>query len=267
MVACPAGGFSLDLDSTVFQRAGQQQGAAKGYNPRRPGRKSHHPILAVLAEVPLVLHGWLRSGNTGAAKGAAAFLCEALALLPAGWTIRCVRADSGFFENALLSFLEQRHLPYLVVARLTTQLKRKAAGIRDWQTVDEHYATGEFTAQLLGWKVSRRFVVVRERVRETKAAVGCKLIDVPGYTFRIWATNRTESPLELWRDYNGHATVEQRMEELKNDLAADDFCTQNFWSTEAAFLAVLFIFNLLSLYQQSATSNARYRQPATLRRR
>jgi hypothetical protein len=265
LVTCPAGGFSLDLDSTVFQRAGRQQGAAKGYNPRRPGRNSHHPILAVLAEVPLVLHGWLRSGNTGAAKGAVAFLCEALALLPTGWTIRCVRADSGFFENALLSFLEQRALPYLVVARLTTQLKRRAAGLRDWQAVDAHYAVGEFTAQLLGWSQSRRFVVVRERVREAKAAVGRQLIDVPGYTFRLWVTNRTEGPLALWRDYNGRATVEQRIEELKNDLAADGFCTQNFWATEAAFLAVLFTFNLLSLYQQSATPNARYRQPATLR--
>lgn len=265
MVACPAEGFSLDLDSTVFQRAGGQQGAAKGYNPRRPGRQSHHPILAVLAEVPLVLHGWLRSGNTGAAKGAVAFLCEALALLPTGWKVRCVRADSGFFDNALLSFLEQRALSYLVVARLTTQLKRKAAALSDWQPVDAHYAVGEFTAQLLGWKTSRRFVVVRERVRESKAPVGRKLIDVPGYTFRLWVTNRTENPLELWRDYNGRATIEQRIEELKNDLAADDFCTQNFWATEAAFLAVLFTFNLLSLYQRSATPNARYRQPATLR--
>lgn len=127
MIACPEGGFSLDLDSTVFQRAGQQQGAAKGYNPRRPGRNSHHPLLAVLAEIPFVLHGWLRSGNIGAAKGAVAFLSEALALLPEGWKLRCVRADSGFFEDALLTFLEGRALPYLVVARLTTQLKRQAA--------------------------------------------------------------------------------------------------------------------------------------------
>jgi len=265
LVSCPVGGGSLDLDSTVFQRAGQQEGAKKGYNPRRPGRKSHHPLLAVLAELPLVLHGWLRSGNTGAAKGVVPFLQEALALMPEGWTIRCVRADSGFFEEALLGFLEQRGLPYLVVARLTTQLKRKAAALRDWRTVDDDYAVGEFTAQLLGWSKARRFVVVRERVREHKEAVGRKLIDVPGYTFRIWVTNRADDPLVLWRDYNGRATVEQRIEELKNDLAADDFCTQSFWATEAAFLAVLFTFNLLSLYQRQATPGTRYRQPATLR--
>jgi hypothetical protein len=219
----------------------------------------------VLAEIPLVLHGWLRSGNSGAARGAVAFLSEALALLPEGGTIRCVRADSGFFEDALLSFLEARALPYLVVARLTTQLKRRAAAIRDWRAVDEHYAVGEFRAQLLGWTRERRFVVVRETVREGKEAVGRKLLDVPGYTFRIWVTNRTDEPLALWRDYNGRATIEQRIEELKNDLAADDFCTQNFWATEAAFLAVLFTFNLLSLYQQSLTPKAPYRQPATLR--
>ena len=71
--------------------------------------------------------------------------------------------------------------------------------------------------------------------------------------------------LELWRDYNGRATVEQRIKELKNDFGADDFCTQNFWATEAAFLAVLFTFNLLSLYQQLGAPAAAYRQPATLR--
>jgi hypothetical protein len=108
-------------------------------------------------------------------------------------------------------------------------------------------------------------VVVRERIREGKAAVGRKLIDVPGYTFRIWATNRIEEALALWRDRNGRATIERRIEELKHDLAADGFCTQNFWATEAAFLAVLFTFNLLSLYQQTATPKAGYRQPATLR--
>ena len=40
-----------------------------------------------------------------------------------------------------------------------------------------------------------------------------------------------------WRDYNGRACVEQRIEELKHDLAADGFCLQPFYATEAAFLA------------------------------
>lgn len=265
LVRCPAAGFSLDLDSTVFCREGSQEGARKGFNPRRKGRNSHHPLLAVLAEAVFVLHGWLRSGNTGPARGVVAFLQEALALLPAGTWIRTVRADSGFFDQALLEFLEERALPYVIVARLTSTLKRRCAGIGDWTIIDEHYAAGEFTAQLFGWSKERRFVVVRERVRETKAAVGRRLLDVPGYTFRLWVTNRQDSALALWRDYNQRAGIEQRIEELKHDLAADGFCLQPFFATESAFLAVLFTFNLLSLYQHQTTPAAPYRQPGTLR--
>ena len=265
LLACAKAGFSLDLDSTVFCREGSQEGAAKGYNPRRKGRKSHHPLLAVLAEAPFILHGWLRSGNTGAARGVVPFLQEALALLPEGMWIRCVRADSGFFEEALLAFLETRQLPYIVVARMTSTLKRRCAGIKDWTVIDENHAVGEFTAQLFGWSKARRFVVVRERVREDKEAVGRKLIDVPGYTFRVWVTNRSEGALELWRDYNGRATIEQRIEELKSDLAANGFCLKSFFATESAFLAVLFTFNLLSLYQHQTTPTQPYRQPGTLR--
>ncbi|MGP8199422.1 MAG: hypothetical protein ACLQU4_07965 [Limisphaerales bacterium] len=106
---------------------------------------------------------------------------------------------------------------------------------------------------------------MREHIRETKASVGRKLIDVPGYTFRVWVTNRSEGAVELWRDYNRRAGVEQRIEELKNDLAADGLCLHPFFATESAFLAVLFTFNLLSLYQRPTTPNAPYRQPGTLR--
>ena len=180
LVKCPATGFSLDLDSTVFCREGQQEGARKGFNPRRKGRNSHHPLLAVLAEAQFVLHGWLRSGNTGPARGVITFLQEALALLPEGTWLRTVRADSGVFDGTFLDFLEERSLPYVVVAQMTTTLKRHCAGIRDWTMIDVHHDAGEFTVQLFGWSQARRFVLVRERVRETKAAVGRRLIDVPG---------------------------------------------------------------------------------------
>ena len=123
----------------------------------------------------------------------------------------------------------------------------------------------EFTTQLMGWKTARRFIVVRERVREGKSPLGRKLIDVPGYTFRIFVTNRSEDALTLWRDYNQRAIIEQRIEELKAELNVDGFCMKNFYATESAFLSVLFTFNLLSLYQKALQPSAPYRQPATLR--
>ena len=257
-------GYTLDLDSTVFERYGQQEGSLKGHNPRKHGRPSHHPLLAVLAEAHFLLHGWLRSGNCGAARGAVEFLKEALALWGQRQKIRLLRADSGFFEDNLLSFLEERCLPYIVVARLTKWTKRQAQSVVEWKPLDANYAVGEFRLKLLGWQCERRFVVVRELLREGRESKGRKLIDVPGYTFRVFVTSRDDASEEIWRDYNRRADMENRIAELKRDLGADGFCLKKFHSTEAAFRSVLLLFNLLAEFQRAAGLSG-YREPATIR--
>src|SRR3954452_12340615 len=176
-------GYTLDLDSTVFERYGKQEGSLKGHNPRKHGRPSHHPLLAVLSEAHFLLHGWLRSGNCGTSRGVEEFLKEALALWGQRQKIRLLRADSGFFDGLLLDFLEQLSLPYIVVARMTKWVKHAAQRLESWTVLDDHYAVGEFRLKLHGWSVERRFVVVREQIRESRASVGRKLIEVPGYTF------------------------------------------------------------------------------------
>ena len=80
-------------------------------------------------------------------------------------------------------------------------------------------------------------------------------------------TNLEDPPEEIWRDYNQRVPrggMEQRIEELKSDLAADDFCLKEFFATEAAFLSILMLFNLLGEFQR-ASGMTNYRQPATLR--
>jgi hypothetical protein len=258
------GGYTLDLDSTVFERYGKQEGSLKGHNPRKHGRPSHHPLLAVLSEAHFLLHGWLRSGNCGTSRGVEEFLKEALALWGQRAKIRLLRADSGFFDDKLLSFLEQRLLPYIVVAKLTPWVKRAAQRVEQWTSLDDDYAVGEFRLQLLGWCVERRFVVIREQVREDRDSVGRKLIDVPGYTFRVLVTSCPNPPEEIWRDYNRRADMENRIAELKHDLGADGFCLKQFFATDAAFRAVLLLFNLLSEFQRAA-GLAGYREPATIR--
>jgi hypothetical protein len=54
-------------------RYGEQQGALKGYNPKKPGRNSHHPILAFVNDLKLVANFWLRSGDTSSANNFKAF--------------------------------------------------------------------------------------------------------------------------------------------------------------------------------------------------
>ena len=258
-------GHSLDLDSTVFQRHGQQQeGAAKGYNPGRTGRLSHHPLLAVLAESHFIMHGWLRSGNSGTGRGVTEFLKEALALWGKRGLLRVVRADAGFFANELLAFLEERSLHYIVVARLTVYVKREIARIVEWRALDEDYAVGECQIKLMGWARARRFVAVRERIRESKASVGRKLFEWPEYTFRVFVTSLSAAPEEIWRDYNHRADMENRIAELKHDLSADRFCLKNFHATDAVFRSILLLFNLLSEFRR-VSGMPRHKEPGTLR--
>jgi len=131
-----------------------------------------------------VVHGWLRSGNCSSARGVVEFLQEAFALFDARSRLRLVRADAGFFDDALLSFLEKVPVPYIVVAKLTRWVKREAMGIQSWRELDETFSVGEFRKKLLGWTVERRFVVVRERIREKRGA-GKLLVEVPGYSFHL----------------------------------------------------------------------------------
>ncbi len=257
-------GYTLDLDSTVFERYGKQEGSLKGHNPRKHGRPSHHPLLAVLNEAHFLLHGWLRSGNCATSRGVEEFLKEALALWGQRQKIRLLRADSGFFDDKLLSFLEQHLLPYIVVARLTPWVKRAAQRVEQWTILDDDYAAGEFRLTVARLECRAAIRVLRERVREGRDSVGRKLIDVPGYTFRVFATTCADSPQEIWRGYNRRADMENRIAELKHDLGADGFCLKQFFATEAAFGAVLLLFNLLAEFQRAAGLPV-YREPATIR--
>ena len=43
--------ITLDLDLTVISRYGDQQGAKKCYSPSKPGRNSHHRLMAFVPQL------------------------------------------------------------------------------------------------------------------------------------------------------------------------------------------------------------------------
>ena len=47
-------------------REGEQERAIKGYNPRRPGRNSHHPLIAFVSDLRMIANYRLRPGSTAA---------------------------------------------------------------------------------------------------------------------------------------------------------------------------------------------------------
>ena len=59
---------TLDMDSTVITRHGQQIGARHGYNPNKRGCLSHYPLPAFVAECRMVANFWLRPGDAYTSK-------------------------------------------------------------------------------------------------------------------------------------------------------------------------------------------------------
>ena len=253
----------LDLDSSIMERYGKQEGAYLGYNPKKHRRPSHHPLIATLGSRPWVVHAWLRSGNTTSARGAEQFLEEALALLPSTIAIRYLRADSGFGIESFLSRVEEKSLIYTVVARFTRGLKNLTAGVTDWRELESGIEVSEVMFQAHGWTRARRVVLIRQRAKDRDFVRGRELFDDPAYLYQAILTNRTDAPEEVWRFYRGHAEIETKIRELKWDYGIDGFSQKKFFATEAAFRFVCITYNLISLLQEKLGQH--YQTLGTLR--
>jgi hypothetical protein len=256
-------GYTLDLDSSVFERYGAQEGALKGYNPKKRGRPSHHPLFAVLAEARCIAHVWLRSGNTGSARGATAFLTELRALLPPQIRLTLLRADSGFFEEAILVALEALQLPYIIAARFTNSLQAAVYRLA-FRPFAPGLEVGELVYHAHRWGQARRLIVIREELARRPAARGRELFYVPGYRVHAVVTTLTTAPDDVWHTYNGRADTENRLKELKHAFGADGFCSHRFWATEAALRSICVLYNLIEEFQGALAAPVR-RTLATLR--
>ena len=98
--------FTLDIDSSVITRYGEQEGSKKGYNPKKKGRNSHHPIIAFVNDIRMVANFWLRSGDSSSSNNFLSFLEDALSKF-GDKKVGLTRLDSGFCSDEIMSYLEQ----------------------------------------------------------------------------------------------------------------------------------------------------------------
>lgn len=249
-------GLTLDLDSTVMTRHGTQEGALRGYNPSKPGRASHHPLMAFVADTRMVANLWLRPGNSHTANNACAFLDSTLENL-GGKQVALLRADSGFCDNAFLDDVEGKAMHYVIALRLNQPLQRALVDQRGWWMLDDGIELVCFDYQAPSWSHPRRVTGIRQHIATRETAKGKTLslfVDDPYVSQHRYAALVSDLDLpapELWRLYRGRADCENRIKELKYDFAADSFCLKDFWATEAALNMVMLAYNLMSLFRQA----------------
>lgn len=244
-------GETLDLDSSVFERYGRQEGSKKGYNPRKPGRPSHHPIFAVAAGAKWVLHLWLRAGNTVSASRAVDFIRETLNNKPQWLNISDVRADSGFFSGKIFDFLEEQRIPYTIVARAISVVRESVMGITDWTELSAGIEIGETVYRAQDWKKDRRVVAVRQLLVERPMAQGKLFPECHAYRYQMFVTTRPDSAPDVWRHYNKRADIENRIKEWKDDFFMRGFALKKFHATEATLWMVAMAFNLTEWFRST----------------
>ena len=256
----------FDLDSTVLTLYGHQEKARIGYNPHKRGRPSYHPLLCFEGQTKDFWHGELRPGDAHTSSGTVWLLRACFAKLPQTVRQIRVRADPGFYDYKVVRAIEVHRGKFVIVARLTSPLKRLVCGLR-YTEVRRGLAVAEGQYHPHGWPRPYRFVVVRKTLPEEESPQ-TTLFTVGRYSYHAFVTNFRLPPLTVYRFYNDRAAVELIIKELKADYPLAKIPTGQFAANEAYFHLLLFAYALVNWFKRLCLPTG-YRSATlgTLRRR
>jgi hypothetical protein len=240
------------LDSVVLTVYGKQQGARVGYNPRKKGRCSYHPLLCFEAHGQEFWHGSLRPGDAAANAGARPLVERCLEKVPAHVARSRIRllADSGFFSGKLVSFLDQAGCGYIIVcpkANAYLPMAQKAG----FQEMSMGWAVAEFDFQPRRWETEHRFIIVRRPLPDDpEEARQLSLLKVGRFAYAAFVTNLRLQPWMVWKTYQGRANVEKSVRELLYYFSLNKIPTQR-WVANVAFLQLLLLaYNLVLWFKR-----------------
>jgi hypothetical protein len=248
----PRTSLIFDLDSVVLTIYGKIQFARVGYNPKKRGRRSYHPLLCFEAHLQEFWHGSLRPGNAASSSGVGAFLKRCLEKAPkniAKSRIR-IRADSGFFGRRLIEFLDSIGCGYAIVAKEYTTIKSKARTCH-FTELNNGWEVGEFKYQPNYWERRHRFIVVRRPIPDDPVeAKQLTLFKDRKYAYHVIVTNLTANPWRIWQFYAKRATIEKNIRELLYDYPLGKIPTEDWLANVAFFQMLLFAFDIVHWFKR-----------------
>lgn len=238
----------FDMDSTVLILYGKQEMANIGYNPKKRGRPSYHPLVCFNGITKDYWHGELRPGDAHTATGALDFLKASFVKVPSSVKVIIIRADKGFYDYKTIEYLETENALFAIVARLTLPIKRKLAGL-SYRRYSSGTEAAEFRHSVKAGHKEYRFIVIRRPVPEDPSDQ-LTLFTLGKYSYQVIVTNLDWIPLNVWKFYNGRAAVELIIKELKGDYPLAKIPTKHFAANEAYFHILLFSYNLINWFKR-----------------
>ena len=252
--------ITIDIDSSVVNVEGHQEGTTKVYNPKKPGNPCYNLQFAFCDEIKAFLSGYIRSGDTYTSNGAAGLIQEIVDQIQELSVKTTFRMDSGYFDEAILETIETMECTYVIKAKGYPTLVSKASdpGLT-FVPGEDSRETAELVVALDSWKKARRFIVKRVRKDPTQTA---QLSFLPGEEFEyfFYVTN-TGLPAEaVVAFYEKRGNAENYIKEAKYDLAVGHLLLRSFWANEAIFQLMMMAYNLFLLFKMDRGMKTEYRQ-------
>ena len=239
--------FWIDCDSTACTLYGNQEGAAKGYNPNHRGEKSYHPLLITEGHRGDCLAGILRPGNAHTAEGIAALVTRATALLPHQHQWR-LRADCGFYEGKFVAGMRD-HMQFAIVAKMTRPIREIVAAKR-YERVSKKFSTASFTYQPHGWDRQERFVALRRDLPPENEQGQQTLFTLDRHAYSVIVTNLLLTPYGVFQFYGDRMGMERIIRMLKDDYPFGSAPTGNFQANALYAELSMLAYNLITWFKR-----------------
>lgn len=212
----------LDLDSTLLNTYGKQEGVGYNYHYSANG---YHPLLCYDGLTGDLLKSELRDGPVYSSTGVVEFLQPLLDEYQENYpnTKLYLRGDSGFANPDLYTQAETNGVSYAIRLKANQNLYRlsEAANCRlnditRNNKVDYAVAYDEFYYKAASWKYPRRVVVKVEKPHNQF-----------NYQHAFIVTNMDLSPKEVLMFYCNRGTMENFIKESKNGFNFNSTSSRN----------------------------------------
>lgn len=261
---------TLAVDSTVSVRHGRKQaGAEVGYNPHKPGRPSHRPLLAYVVETGDLLGLLWRPGSAGSSAGILEWLPELVAFLRRlGVEQITVRLDKGFPSRELVRLLEELDVRFFLKVQNHYWVRRELGTWRPSKRADGIFKKAEAVYTNSGRLWGVRLLSLQGR-RPLSEAEEEGLLELDTYEVtdicHILTNVSGIHALTAWRTYNQGVVIEQRIKEM-GQLSVGKTAVDDVDGNRLLWALGGLAYQLLHLLRRQLSGIWRYAQPKSLRK-
>jgi len=254
----------LDADNTVKCLYGNQEGAVKSYNPKKPGRPSHSYHSYFMANTRMSLGVEVEAGDKHTGKHVAAGLWKLLDSIPRELWPDFIRGDCAFGTEPIMHEAEERNLHYLTKLRLTASVKkliRRLIAKGEWVDAGQGFRGCESTLCLTGWSRSRRVIVLKRPIKNEVLINDKKQLElafietedgISKYEYQVLVTSLDYELLAIAQHYRDRGDCENCFDELKNQWGWGGYTTQDLQRCRIISRLVALVYNWWLLFVRLA---------------